>query len=357
MTTAPRLLSMLSLLQTHRSWPGALLASRLGVSGRTVRRDVDRLRDMGYRIHATMGPAGGYRLDSGSELPPVLFDDDQALAVAIALRTAPAIGAGIEDAAMRALGTIRQVMPSRLRHRLDALEVTTVGRPGDAAPVDVSLDVLVTLAKAIRDRETVHVDYPPRDVAAGADTTQDRLPTCRVELHHLVASQGRWYLVGWDLDRGDWRLYRVDRIHPRPPNGPRFTPRTVPGGDVDEFVSARFKGSDVNAWACRGTVVLHLPASKVRPFAGDATVTAIDEHSCTLEVGSWSWPALAAWLGRFDAAMEVLGPPELAAAFALLARRFATIGRGPAGDQRAGLDPQPPHVEDQPPAIVTGERV
>lgn len=329
MTTTSRLLSLLSLLQTRRDWPGSLLASRLSVSDRTVRRDVDRLRDMGYRIQATMGPDGGYRLDSGSELPPLLFDDDQALAVAIALRTAPAIGTGIEEAAIRALGTIRQVMPSRLRHRLDALEVTTVGRPGDAAPVDISLEVLVTLAKAIRDQETLRFDCLPRDAAAAADTTaatQDRLPVRRVEPHHLVTSQGRWYLLGWDLDREDWRLYRVDRIHPRIPNGPRFTPRTVPGGDVDEFVSARFKGSDVNAWACRGTVVLHLPAREVLPFAGDATVTAIDEHSCALEAGSWSWGALAASLGRFEAAMEVIEPPELAAAFALLAQRFAAIG-------------------------------
>lgn len=328
MTTTSRLLSLLSLLQTRRDWPGSLLASRLSVSDRTVRRDIDRLRDMGYRIQATMGPDGGYRLDSGSELPPLLFDDDQALAVAIALRTAPAIGTGIEEAAIRALGTIRQVMPARLRHRLDALEVTTVGRPGDAAPVDISLEVLVTLTKAIRDQETLRFDYPPRD-AATADTgaaTQDRLPTRRAEPHHLVTSQGRWYLLGWDLDREDWRLYRVDRIHPRIPNGPRFTPRTVPGGDVDEFVSARFKGADVNAWACRGTVVLHLPAREVLPFAGDATVTAIDEHSCMLAAGSWSWGALAASLGRFEAEMEVIEPPELAAAFSVLAQRYAAVG-------------------------------
>lgn len=313
MTTTSRLLTLLSLLQTRRDWPGSLLASRLGITDRTVRRDIDRLREMGYCIEATMGPDGGYRLDSGAELPPLLFDDDQALAVAIALRTAPALGAGIGEAAIRALATMRQVMPSRLRHRLDTLEVTTVARPGEAASTDVPLDVLVTLAQTIRDRVTLRFDY-----AEGSPK--------RVEPHHLAVSDGRWYLVAWDLDRDDWRIYRVDRIHPRIPHGAPFTPRTVPGGDVDAFVSARFKGADANAWPCRGTVLLHLSAREVLPFAGDGTVTAIDEHTCTLEAGSWSWGALAASFGRFEAEMEVVRPPELAEAFAVLAGRFVRAG-------------------------------
>jgi predicted DNA-binding transcriptional regulator YafY len=326
MTTTSRLLNLLSLLQTRRDWPGSLLASRLNITDRTVRRDIDRLREMGYSIRATMGPEGGYRLDAGSELPPLLFDDDQTVAVAIALQAAPAIGVGIEEAAIRALGTIRQVMPARLRHRLDALQVTTITRAGDTAPMNISLDVLVTLANAIRDRETLRFDYAVR-AAADADTAesvqQQPISPRRVEPHHLVTSHGRWYLVGWDLDRDDWRLYSVDRIHPRVPHGPRFTVRTVPGGDVNEFVSARFKGSDVNQWPCRGSVVLHLPATDVLPFAGDGTVTAIDEHTCSLETGSWSWGALAASFGRFEVPMEPIGPPELASAFATLAERYA----------------------------------
>jgi predicted DNA-binding transcriptional regulator YafY len=267
MTTTSRLLHLLSLLQTRRDWPGSLLASRLNITDRTVRRDIDRLREMGYSIRATMGPEGGYRLDAGSELPPLLFDDDQTVAVAIALQAAPAIGAGIEEAAIRALGTIRQVMPARLRHRLDALQVTTISRPGDTAPMNVALDVLVTLANAIRDRDTLRFDYADRAApetttaaAINTDTDEQRplLPR-RVEPHHLVTSHGRWYLVGWDLDRDDWRLFSVNRVQLRTPHGSRFTPRTVPGGDVEEFVSARFKGSDVNEWPCRGSVVLHLP--------------------------------------------------------------------------------------------------
>jgi len=323
MTTTSRLLNLLSLLQTRRDWPGSLLASRLDISDRTVRRDIDRLREMGYSIQATMGPDGGYRLDAGSELPPLLFDDDQTVAVAIALQAAPGIGGGFEEAAIRALGTIRQVMPSRLRRRLDALEVTTVGRPGDAALADISLDVLVTLANSIRDREVLRFDYAAR---SAEDDQQQTRPARRVEPHHLVMSHGRWYLVAWDLDRDDWRLYSVDRVRPRFPAGPRYAPRTVPGGSVDEFVSARFKGSDVNEWPCRGTVVLELPARDVLPFAGDGTVVALDEHRCSLEAGSWSWGALAASYGRFEVAMQVIGPPELATAFATLAQRYAATG-------------------------------
>ncbi|MDQ1176214.1 YafY family protein [Microbacterium sp. SORGH_AS_0421] len=315
MATTSRLLTLLSLLQERRDWPGSVLASRLDVSDRTVRRDIDRLREMGYRIETTMGPDGGYRLDAGAEMPPLLFDDDQALAVAIALRAAPALGAGIGEAAVRALATMRQVLPSRLRHRLDSVEVTTVGRPGEAPVAAVPLEVLLTLAQAVHDRVTLRFDYLSR----GGGEAQPR----RIEPHHLVASDGRWYLLGWDHEREDWRLFSADRVRPRVPHGAPFVPRVVPGGDVDAFVSARFKGANTNGWPCRGTVLLHAPVRDVLPFAGDGTVTAVDDERCTLEVGSWSWGALAASFGRFEVAMEVIGPPELAEAFAVQAERFA----------------------------------
>jgi predicted DNA-binding transcriptional regulator YafY len=321
MATTSRLLTLLSLLQARRDWPGSVLASRLDVSDRTVRRDIDRLREMGYRIETTMGPDGGYRLDAGAEMPPLLFDDDQALAVAIALRAAPALGADIGEAAVRALATMRQVLPSRLRHRLDAVEVTTVGRPGEAPVAAVPLEVLLTLAQAVRDRVSIRFDYLPRE-RDGAEPGPPR----RVEPHHLVAAHGRWYLLGWDLEREDWRLFSADRVRPRVPHGAPFVPRVVPGGDVDAFVSARFKGSDANEWPCRGTVLLHAPARDVLPFAGDGIVTAVDDERCTLEAGSWSWGALAASFGRFEVAMEVVGPPELAEAFAVQAGRFAAAG-------------------------------
>lgn len=323
-TPTSRLLQLLSLLQTRRDWPGPLLAERLEVTDRTVRRDIDRLRELGYHIRTTMGPDGGYRLGAGAELPPLLFDDDQTVAVALALQTAPASGVGIEEGAIRALTTIRQVMPSRLRHRLDALEVTAISaRPGSASPAPVSTDVLVSLADAVRAKEVLRFDYTPR----GAEASDDPGPPRRVEPHRVVTSHGRWYLLAWDLEREDWRLFSADRVTPRVPTGPRFTPRAVPGGDVHEFVSARFKGRDVNAWSCTGTVLLHLPAADVLPFAGDGTVTPDGPDRCRLEAGSWSWGALAASFGRFEVPMEVVGPTELAEAFAVLAERYAAASR------------------------------
>ncbi|BFM25091.1 helix-turn-helix transcriptional regulator [Microbacterium sp. che218] len=161
-------------------------------------------------------------------------------------------------------------------------------------------------------------DYRPR----GGGDPQPR----RVEPHHLVTSHGRWYLLGRDLDRDDWRLFAAERVRPHVPHGAPFVPRVAPDGDVDAFVWGRFKGSNANEWPCRETVVLYAPAHGVRPFAGDGTVTGVDEGRCTLEAGSWSWGALAASFGRFEVAMDVVGPPELAKAFTVQAERFAAAG-------------------------------
>lgn len=319
--TTSRLLSLLSLLQTRRDWPGSLLAERLEITPRTVRRDIDRLRALGYTIQSTMGPDGGYRLDSGSELPPLLFDDEQVVALAIALQAATITGAGIEEAALRALTTVRQVMPSRLRHRLNALEFTAIAaRPGDASASSVSVDVLMAVSTAARAREVLRFDYASRR----ADAPPEARPPRRVEPHHLVTSHGRWYLVAWDLDHDDWRLFRVDRMTPRTPTGPRFTPREIPGGDVAEYVSARFKGSEqINRWPCMGKVILHRPASYVLRFAGDGIVEDLGPDRCSIELGAWSWVDLAATLNRFDTEIEVVEPPELRDAFAQLAARNA----------------------------------
>lgn len=333
-TPTSRLLHLLSLLQTRRDWPGAVLAERLDISHRTVRRDVDRLREMGYSIQATMGPEGGYRLDAGSELPPLLFDDDQVVALAVSLQATTITGAGIEEAALRALTTVRQVMPSRLRHRLSALEFTAIpSGPGDPGGV-TSPDVLITLSTAARAREVLRFDYAsrrPSGAGAGSENTSGRdiKPPRQVEPHHLVTANGRWYLVAWDLDANDWRIFRADRITPRTPNGPRFTPREIPGGNVAEYVSARFKGSsEANRWPCMGKVILHLPARRVLPFAGDGVVEDLGPDRCSLESGAWSWVALAASLGRFDTDIEVVGPPELTEAFGILAaRNAATVER------------------------------
>ncbi|MHC5794879.1 helix-turn-helix transcriptional regulator [Lacisediminihabitans sp. FW035] len=325
-STTARLLRLLSLLQTRRDWPGTLLADRLEISHRTVRRDVDRLRDLGYSIRATMGPDGGYRLDAGSELPPLLFDDEQVIALAVSLQAAPGLGAGVEEGAARALATVRQVMPSRLQHRLDALRFTTLpARPGRAVAEPVAPDTLVALSGAIRDRQILRFDYASR----GPVDEDTGIPPRCVEPHHIVNSHGLWYLVAWDCDRDDWRMFRADRISPRTPTGPRFVPREIPGGSVADYVSARFTGSDgVDAWPCRGTVMLHLAAGAVLPFAGDGVVEDLGPDRCTLEAGSWSWGSLAASFGRFETTMEVLGPPQLAAAFVELAGRYASATAG-----------------------------
>ena len=318
-STSGRLLVLLSLLQARRDWPGPLLADRLAVSERTVRRDVDRLRELGYPIAASKGPDGGYRLDAGTELPPLLFDEDQAVALSVALQMATMSGAGIEEASERALRTIRQVMPARLRHRVDRIQVTAIGRPGQ--PVEPA--TLAEVGTAAYTREVLRFDY--RGGAVGADTTPG--PPRRAEPHHLVTRGGRWYLLAWDLDRGDWRTFRLDRMSLRTPNGPRFAPRDVPGGDVAAFMTSKFQGHEgpdlAVGWPCRGEVILMLPAAEVTPYARDGIVEALAGDRCRLVLGSWSWVALAATLAQFDTEVEVINPPDLADAFSTLAARFS----------------------------------
>ncbi|MEU7189820.1 YafY family protein [Streptomyces sp. NPDC045369] len=333
--TSARLLSLLSLLQARRDWPGALLAERLGVSPRTVRRDVDRLRELGYPIASAKGPDGGYRLDAGSDLPPLLFDDEQAVALAVALRIATTNGAGVEDAAARALHTVRQVMPARLRRRIDSLQVTAVEPPNARPNPQVDSGVLMALGAAVHAREVLRFDYVP--VSPPENGRGDEGPPRRVEPHHLVTWAGRWYLVAWDLDRADWRTFRADRIAPRTPTGPRFTPRELPGGDVGAFVLNRFQGADGGSggWPCRGEVILALPADAVSRYTRDGIVEELGPDRCRLVLGSWSWTALAAALGRFDADMEIVGPDRLREACARLARRYtAAAGGTPGGRPR-----------------------
>ncbi|MFE7033955.1 helix-turn-helix transcriptional regulator [Streptomyces sp. NPDC057621] len=317
--TSARLLSLLSLLQARRDWPGGLLAERLDISPRTVRRDVDRLRELGYPIVAFKGPDGGYRLDAGTELPPLLFDDEQAVALAVALQIATVSGAGIGEASVRALATVRQVMPARLRRRIDTLQVTAVERPASRRAPQLDSGVLLTLGATVHACEVLRFDYTPAAATAPASPAPPR----RVEPHHLVTWGGRWYLVAWDLDREDWRTFRADRMTPRVPTGPRFVPRELPGGDVAAFVAARFRGSDGSGdWPCRGEVILAKPASAVAQHVHDGVVEALGPERCRVTLGSWSWVGLAATIGRFDADIEVVGPAELKDAFAQLARRY-----------------------------------
>ncbi|MEU5088840.1 WYL domain-containing protein [Streptomyces sp. NPDC021356] len=331
--TSSRLLALLSLLQTHRDWSGDDLAERLSVTARTVRRDIDRLRELGYPIHTAKGPAGGYRLSAGTRLPPLLFDDGQAVALALALHTAaadPAIG---EDAT-RALATLRQVMPPRLRHRIDALQVTAVRPAGTHTRATAEPHLLLALSEIIRAREELRFDYRSPAGAGTHGTDGDGTQRRRAQPHHLLTWRGHWYLLAWDPDRGDWRTFRADRISAiRTPNGPRFTPRPLPGDDASAFLTGRFRGTDgtTTDWPCLGEAVLHLPAHAVAPFAPDAVVEALGPHRCRLVLGSWSWTGLAAALGRFDTEIDHVGPPQLTAAFARLADRCGRAARAATG--------------------------
>jgi len=310
-TPSARLLTLLSLLQTRRDWPGDTLADRLGVSARTVRRDVDRLRDLGYPVRATRGPDGGYRLEAGTAMPPLLLDDDQAVALALVLQTAATGVDGVDEAALRALTTLRQVLPARLRARVQALEVTAVPR-GRERPT-VHADVLLDVSAAVRAHEVLRFDYRRAD--------DDEPARRRAEPHHVVTSGGRWYLVAWDLDRADWRTFRLDRLAPVRPTGPRFTPRALPAPDVATFLRERFA---VTPWPCTGEVVLHAPAEVAARWAGPhAVVEAVSADRCRLVTGAWSWTALAAMLGMYDCELDVVGPPALVDATRGLADRYA----------------------------------
>ncbi|MFI0482278.1 helix-turn-helix transcriptional regulator [Actinomadura sp. 9N215] len=335
--TSSRLLTLLSLLQAHRDWSGEDLAQRLGITPRTVRRDVDRLRELGYSILAFKGPHGGYRLDAGSHLPPLLFDDGQAVALALALQSV-ASSSTIGEDAVRALSTVRQAMPSRLRQRIDMLQITAVQAPGSGDVPAAGTEVLVELSRVIHACEELRFDY-------GHDATGPVAQSRRTQPHHLVTWRGHWYLIAWDLDRDDWRTFRADRIRPRTPTGPRFTPRDLPGDDVTAFIIGRFRGTDGSAsdWSCRGQVVLDLPAQAVAPFVQDGVVEDLGPGSCRLTLGSWSWTGLAAAIGRFDSDVHVIGPPQLTAAFAQLAARYAkAAGTSPAtAISPAASPPQP----------------
>jgi predicted DNA-binding transcriptional regulator YafY len=229
MDPTARILRLLSLLQTYRHWAGDELSDRLGVSPRTLRRDVDRLRELGYPVDTTRGTGGGYQLSAGTRIPPLLLDDDEAVAIAVGLRTAAGGGVtGIEETSLQALAKLQQVLPPRLRRRVDALADTTETTVFTRRQPSVSADTLVAVAQAARGREQLRFGY-----AAADGTESSRL----VEPHRLVARGRRWYLVAWDLQRDAWRTFRVDRLERPFANGVRFTPRELPAEDAAAYVA------------------------------------------------------------------------------------------------------------------------
>src|SRR5215217_5017197 len=249
--TASRLLDLLSLLQARRDWPGGELAERLEVSGRTVRRDVERLRALGYPVESLTGPAGGYRLAAGTAMPPLLLDDDEAIAIAVGLRTAArASVTGIEETSLRALVKLEQVLPAHLRRRVSALGSATMTLPAAGGP-SADPQSLTLIAAACRDRERVRFAYEGRDRARSRR---------EVEPHSLVNAGRRWYLVAWDCGRSDWRTFRVDRLT-RPSTGARFTPRELPAPDAAAYVSQSLAAAP-NRYEARLT--LHASAEEMR---------------------------------------------------------------------------------------------
>jgi predicted DNA-binding transcriptional regulator YafY len=314
--TSARLLALLSLLQVRREWTGQELADRLEVGTRTIRRDIDKLRSLGYPIQAAPGVAGGYRLSAGAELPPLLLDDAEAVAVAVGLRTAAAVSiAGIEETSVRALAKLEQVLPARLRRRVSALGDATSSFAVDGPRIDP--DLLATIAGACRDCVRLHFGYVARDERSSKRNTEP----CAV-----VHSGHRWYLVAFDLDRDDWRTFRLDRIRGSARPGARGRRRTVPGGDPAAYVKQQLRASgDGEATAARGSIRLGIPASQAsrRIPARYATVEPDGEGACIVTTrGSWSREFLV-WTALLDEPMTVLGPPELAEAARSLVARLA----------------------------------
>jgi predicted DNA-binding transcriptional regulator YafY len=314
--TSARLLSLLSLLQSPRDWPGPELASRLDVTTRTVRNDVEKLRRLGYPVTATRGAVGGYRLSAGAAMPPLLLEDDEAVAVAVSLRTASS-GAieGLEETALRALTKLQQVLPPRLGRRVDALQSHTVRVSGQHQRQGPQVDgaSLALIAATARDREIMRFGYSDH---SGSDTER------RVEPYRLVNWGRRWYLVAFDLERADWRTFRVDRVTEPRALGHRFTLRPLPADDIAAYVAAKTRQVRLKV---RGRVIVHLPADEVATRLGSwsGSVEPRGPDRCLLQLGGRSVEDIAFWLGVLDADFEILDSPELAAAARRVADRYA----------------------------------
>jgi predicted DNA-binding transcriptional regulator YafY len=325
LTSSSRLLRLLSLLQTRGHWAGAELAERLEIHPRTLRRDIDRLRELGYPIEASSGVAGGYAFRAGKALPPLLLDDDEALAVAIALRTAASgMVGGIEETALRAVVKLEQVMPARLRKRADALRTAIVPLDSIGPVVDAAL--LAALAGACRDQLRARFAYTDIRGAASERT---------VEPQGVVHTGSRWYLVAWDRARDDWRTFRIDRIAAPLEIGGHFAPRPGPdGGDLKAFVS---RSLAVSPYPERARIVLHAPRDAMarRIPAAYGLLETIDAERCLLQCGAHALDQLVYWLLALDVDFEVLEP-------AALQQRLIAAGERVARSVGTGVATRPP---------------
>jgi predicted DNA-binding transcriptional regulator YafY len=311
-TTSSRLLTLLSLLQGRRDWPGGELAERLEVSARTVRRDVERLRSLGYPVESMTGPTGGYQLRAGTAMPPLLLDDDEAIAIAVGLRTAAGGSvSGIEETAVRALVKLEQVLPSHLRRRVQALGAATQTLNVYGGP-QVDPQTLTVIATAVRDRERLRFAYTARDRAGSRR---------EAEPHSLVNAGRRWYLVAYDCGREDWRTFRVDRIETPASTGARFTPRELPAKDAAAYVSQQLQ-SYSSRYEARVTV--ECPASALegrRWLVGD--ITPLGENRCEVRTSDDNLDWLAMRIAMLSAPYTVHEPPELIERLRAIADRIA----------------------------------
>ncbi|WP_283133438.1 helix-turn-helix transcriptional regulator [Rhizohabitans arisaemae] len=319
--TSARLLALLSFLQTPREWPGSELAQRLGVSPRTIRRDIDRLRDLGYPVEATMGAVGGYRLVAGKAMPPLLLDDEEAVAIAVGLRAAAGSPVeGIEDASVRALAKLEQVLPARLRQRVRSVGAATVSVATAEGP-GVAPEALVLIAGAVTGRERLRFAYQGWDGARSR-----RL----AEPYRLVASGRLWYLLAFDVDRDDWRIFRVDRIEEPRLTGARFPERDTPEPDAAAFVRRKMYSSMPTPEI---TVTVHLSAEEVvrRLGANPEEVEVLGPDVCVLRGHPDTVPFSASRLLMLGAEFEVHEPPELVAYIQALGERALRATRGTGG--------------------------
>lgn len=313
MNTSARMLRLLSLLQTHRYWPGGELSERLEVSPRTLRRDIDRLRELGYSVDAVRGVAGGYQLRAGGSLPPLLLEDEEAVAIAVGLQSAASGSiSGMEESSVQALTKVIGLMPPRLRRQMDAIRSQTENLPWRGGP-ELDATLLATLAQACRDDEPIRFTYTARE----ADRT-DRW----VEPHRLVTLGRRWYLVAYDRDRHDWRSFRVDRISEPRTTGQRFRPRELPTEDALTFVQ-----SGIRRMPQRYAVRVRVDATvdRVASAVGHWGTASGTDGDCLLEMNldSLEWPVVV--LLGLDADFTVEGPPELVDLLGRAATRFAAV--------------------------------
>lgn len=326
--TTQRVLGLLDLLQRRTVWSGPELAAELRVTTRSIRRDVDRLRDLGYPVESDRGAGGGYRLGAGRRLPPLLLDDREAVAVAIALRLAAGGAvAGVGEHALRAMTKLDQVMPGRLREKVAAVTETMVAVPGADTPVEPEL--LIELGHAVRGTEQVRLDYRDR---AGTETER------RVEPYRIVVLGRRWYLLSYDLDRADWRTFRLDRIRAVHRSRWRFTPRP----DVPDPATHVQLAATSAPYEHRASVVVRASADEVvqrfPPTYGTVTELRRGDHpdgpACRLETGAADLDELAWYLARLPGPFVVESPDGLRERLAVLAEQLtiaagAAIGTGP----------------------------